>query len=59
MAYNSDPYEDQFQKKIKAKKESVAKNELHRLRNIARSQKSKGMDSFSTWLYTSAGYIET
>ena len=37
-----DPYEDQFEKRKKAKKERVAKNELQRLRNIARSQKSKG-----------------
>ena len=37
-----DPNEDQFEKRKKAKKERVAKNELQRLRNIARSQKSKG-----------------
>lgn len=33
---NADPYEDQFEKRAKAKKERVAKNELQRLRNIAR-----------------------
>ncbi|CAL1546434.1 unnamed protein product [Lymnaea stagnalis] len=38
---NADPMEDQFAKKKTAKKERVAKNELQRLRNIARSQKSK------------------
>ena len=35
----SDPYEDQFAKKIEAKKERVAKNEYQRLRNIARNKK--------------------
>ncbi|XP_033739502.1 ribosome biogenesis regulatory protein homolog isoform X2 [Pecten maximus] len=38
---NADPYEDQFEKRLKAKSERTAKNELHRLRNIARSQKTK------------------
>ncbi|XP_039265046.1 ribosome biogenesis regulatory protein homolog [Styela clava] len=33
---NADPYEDQFEKRSKAKKERVAKNELQRLRNIAK-----------------------
>lgn len=37
----ADSNEDQFAKRIKAKKERVAKNELNRLRNIARSQKGK------------------
>ncbi|XP_046879525.1 ribosome biogenesis regulatory protein homolog [Hypomesus transpacificus] len=37
----ADPNEDQFAKRNKAKKERVAKNELHRLRNIARAQKIK------------------
>ncbi|XP_029935830.1 ribosome biogenesis regulatory protein homolog [Myripristis murdjan] len=37
----ADPNEDQFQKRNKAKKERVAKNELNRLRNIARAQKVK------------------
>lgn len=37
----ADPNEDQFGKRNKAKKERVAKNELHRLRNIARAQKIK------------------
>ncbi|KAK2557135.1 Ribosome biogenesis regulatory protein-like protein [Acropora cervicornis] len=36
---NADPYEDQFAKKIEAKKERVAKNEYQRLRNIARNKK--------------------
>ncbi|XP_071797621.1 ribosome biogenesis regulatory protein homolog [Asterias amurensis] len=38
---NADPYEDQFMKKRKDKKERVAKNEFQRLRNIARAQKLK------------------
>ncbi|KAL0156656.1 hypothetical protein M9458_047902 [Cirrhinus mrigala] len=38
---NSDPNEDQFAKKNKAKKERVAKNEYNRLKNIARAQKIK------------------
>ncbi|XP_078396532.1 ribosome biogenesis regulatory protein homolog [Cetorhinus maximus] len=37
----ADPNEDQFTKRVTAKKERVAKNELNRLRNIARAQKSK------------------
>ncbi|XP_022067053.1 ribosome biogenesis regulatory protein homolog [Acanthochromis polyacanthus] len=37
----ADPNEDQFAKRVKAKKERVAKNELNRLRNIARAQKVK------------------
>ncbi|KAM4606482.1 ribosome biogenesis regulatory protein homolog [Polymixia lowei] len=37
----ADPNEDQFEKRNKAKKERVAKNELNRLRNIARAQKMK------------------
>ncbi|XP_034025593.1 ribosome biogenesis regulatory protein homolog [Thalassophryne amazonica] len=35
----ADPDEDQFAKRVKAKKERVAKNELNRLRNIARAHK--------------------
>ncbi|XP_065065806.1 ribosome biogenesis regulatory protein homolog [Rhopilema esculentum] len=35
----ADPYEDQFEKLTKEKKEKVAKNELQRLRNIARNKK--------------------
>ncbi|XP_052266149.1 ribosome biogenesis regulatory protein homolog [Dreissena polymorpha] len=35
---DTDPLEDQFAKRTAAKKERVAKNELQRLRNIARSQ---------------------
>lgn len=38
---NTDPNEDQFAKKNKAKKERVAKNEYNRLKNIARAQKIK------------------
>ncbi|XP_060065364.1 ribosome biogenesis regulatory protein homolog [Ylistrum balloti] len=38
---NADPYEDQFEKRMKAKSERTAKNELQRLRNIARAQKTK------------------
>ncbi|XP_026148005.1 ribosome biogenesis regulatory protein homolog [Mastacembelus armatus] len=37
----ADPNEDQFAKRMKAKKERVAKNELNRLKNIARVQKVK------------------
>ncbi|XP_061661875.1 ribosome biogenesis regulatory protein homolog [Syngnathoides biaculeatus] len=37
----ADPGEDQFAKRVAAKKERVAKNELNRLRNIARAQKIK------------------
>jgi len=36
---NADPMEDQFQKREDAKKESIAKNELKRLRNIAKNTK--------------------
>ncbi|KAM6900130.1 ribosome biogenesis regulatory protein homolog [Xenentodon cancila] len=38
---SADPSEDQFAKRIKAKKERVAKNEFNRLKNIARAQKVK------------------
>lgn len=38
----SDPYEDLFDKKKVAKSEKVAKNELQRLRNIARAHNKKG-----------------
>ncbi|KAL1464362.1 hypothetical protein WDU94_004014 [Cyamophila willieti] len=38
---NAHPMEDQFAKKAAAKKERVAKNEYHRLRNIAKSNKLK------------------
>uniref|UniRef100_A0A3Q3AI25 Ribosome biogenesis regulatory protein n=1 Tax=Kryptolebias marmoratus TaxID=37003 RepID=A0A3Q3AI25_KRYMA len=37
----ADSNEDQFSKRTRAKKERVAKNELNRLRNIARAQKVK------------------
>ena len=36
-----DPFEDQFEKRNTAKKERVAKNELQRLRNIARRSGKK------------------
>merc|ERR1711936_479079 len=36
---NADPNEDQFEKKLNAKKERVAKNELQRLHNIKRNMK--------------------
>ncbi|XP_078072400.1 ribosome biogenesis regulatory protein homolog [Mustelus asterias] len=38
---SADPNEDQFTKRRTDKKERVAKNELNRLRNIARAQKNK------------------
>ncbi|XP_059151383.1 ribosome biogenesis regulatory protein homolog [Physella acuta] len=38
---NADPMEDQYAKRKTAKQERVAKNELQRLRNIARTQKKK------------------
>jgi len=38
---NADPNEDQFEKRMKAKKERIAKNELQRLRNIAGNMKGK------------------
>ncbi|XP_050309946.1 ribosome biogenesis regulatory protein homolog [Anthonomus grandis grandis] len=38
---NADPNEDQFAKKTVAKTENVAKNELQRLRNIAKGKKIK------------------
>ena len=41
MPQNADPMEDQFQKKIDLKNERVAKNEMQRLKNIARAQKIK------------------
>ena len=36
---NSDPMEDQFEKKQNLKSEKVAKNELQRMRNIVRAKK--------------------
>jgi len=36
---NADPFEDQFGKKTEAKSERIAKNELQRLKNIARYRK--------------------
>ncbi|XP_014672479.1 PREDICTED: ribosome biogenesis regulatory protein homolog [Priapulus caudatus] len=38
---NADPNEDMFSKRVEAKKERVAKNEMQRLKNIARAQKIK------------------
>ncbi|RZC39529.1 RRS1 domain containing protein [Asbolus verrucosus] len=38
---NANPMEDQFAKKIEAKSERVAKNELQRLRNIAKARNVK------------------
>lgn len=38
---NANPMEDQFEKNIQAKSERVAKNELQRLRNIAKSKNIK------------------
>lgn len=37
----ADPNEDQFAKRVNAKKERVARNEFNRLKNIARAQKVK------------------
>ena len=42
VLFFQDPMEDQFSKLRKEKKERVAKNELQRLRNIARNMKGKG-----------------
>jgi hypothetical protein len=39
LFFLADPFEDQFEKKQKDKKERVAKNEYQRLRNIARHEK--------------------
>lgn len=36
---NADPMEDQFAKRMNAKSEKVAKNELQRLRNIAKTRR--------------------
>ena len=41
MQDNADPMEDPFEKAIESKREKVAKNELQRLRNIARAKKVK------------------
>jgi len=35
----ADPMEDQFEKRAETKAENVSKNELQRLRNLARSKK--------------------
>ncbi|ODM94261.1 Ribosome biogenesis regulatory protein [Orchesella cincta] len=47
---HADPYEDQFEKKSEEKSERVAKNELQRLRNLAKAKKvvvpaAKGLTS--------------
>ena len=39
LCYRADPYEDQFEKRDKKKKEDIAKNEYQRLRNIGKSLK--------------------
>lgn len=36
---NADPYEDQFEKKAEIKAEKVSKNEVQRLRNLAKAKK--------------------
>lgn len=36
---NADPMEDQFAKKIAAKSDKVAKNEIQRMRNIVKAKK--------------------
>lgn len=41
MPQNVDPMEDMFAKKANEKSEKVAKNELQRLKNIARARKVK------------------
>lgn len=42
---NADPNEDQFEKRVAAKKERVAKNELQRLQNIKNTmEKNNGVD---------------
>lgn len=38
---HANPLEDQFAKKLNARSERIAKNELQRLRNIARAKKVK------------------
>lgn len=38
---NADPMEDQFEKSANIKSEKVAKNELQRLRNIAKAKNIK------------------
>jgi len=38
---NADPFEDQFEKKMKEKSEKVAKNEFQRLRNLAKAKNIK------------------
>jgi len=38
---NADPMEDQFEKRLTAKKERIAKNDVQRMRNIARNRGKK------------------
>lgn len=54
----SDPNEDQFEKRKTAKKERVAKNELQRLRNIARAQTKKGNDVYEYKCFTVAYFLQ-
>lgn len=54
MFITEDPNVDLFAKRKKEKKERVAKNELQRLRNIARSQKSKGNPEISEMSHPSS-----
>lgn len=37
--HTTDPYEDQFEKREKARNEGIAKNEYQRLKNVAKSMK--------------------
>ena len=43
LSLTPDPFEDQFEKRQKKRKENSAKNELQRLRNLARNMKGKGL----------------
>ena len=42
-----DPYEDQFEKRDKARKEGIAKNEYQRLKNIAKNAKGSRLKGAS------------
>ena len=55
LFFIEDPMEDQFAKLRKNKKERVAKNELQRLRNIARNMKGKG--NFTRLGHTLLDYV--
>ena len=52
MCFYPDPYEDQFEKKLKERKERIAKNEYQRLRNIARRTGKKAPDTAKTDVVT-------